>query len=81
MELPVLFWKLLLGGENVEKWSDHQEKKFFTDNAVQVLIPFQGGHRGLLKLYVHLGEGIRIDSESIGILFAFWSSKKWVGEF
>ena len=37
---------MLLGGANVEEWGDHQEKKFFIDNAVQALIPFQGGTSG-----------------------------------
>ena len=58
LELHVLFWEWLLGSANVEKWADHQKKKFFTDNAVQALIAFQEGHPGLLKVYVHLGEGV-----------------------
>ena len=66
---------MLLGGANVEEWGDHQEKKFFIDNAVQALIPFQG------DIGAYLGEEIRIYSESIGILFAFWPSKKWVEKF
>ena len=37
----VSFWAFLLGGANVEKWGDHQKKKFFIDNAVQALIPFK----------------------------------------
>ena len=41
LELHVLFWELLLGGANVEKWCDHQENKFFIDNAVEALILFQ----------------------------------------
>ena len=44
----------------MEKWGDHQEKKFFIDNAVQALIPFQEGHRALLKFYAHFGEGVSL---------------------
>ena len=60
LELHVLYLVLLLGGANVEKWGDHQEEKFFIDNAVQALIPFQEGHRALLKFYAHFGEGVSL---------------------
>ena len=40
----------------MEKRGEHQEKKFFINNAAQALIPFKEGHRGLLKLYIYLGE-------------------------
>ena len=40
----------------MDKWGDHQKKKFFVDNAAQALILFKEGHQGLLKLHVHLGE-------------------------
>ena len=60
LEYHVLFSGLLLGGANVEKQGDYQEKKFFIDNTVQVLIPFKEKHRGLLKLHVQLGEGVSL---------------------
>ena len=44
----------------MEKQCDYQEKKFFIDNTVQVLIPFKERHRGLLKLHVQLGEGVSL---------------------
>ena len=30
----------------------------FIDNAVQALIPFKEGHGSVLKLHIHLGEGV-----------------------
>ena len=43
---------------NAEKWSEHQEKKFFINKSVEVLIPLKEGYQGLLKLHVTLeGEG------------------------
>ena len=38
---------------------DHQDNKFPID-VVQVLILFKEGHRGQLKLHVHLGEGVLV---------------------
>ena len=29
---------MLLGGSNAEKWGDHQKKKFFINNSVEVVI-------------------------------------------
>ena len=43
---------LLLGGSNLEKWGDHQKKKFFINNSVEALIPFKEEHQNLLKLPV-----------------------------
>ena len=60
LELHVLFLGVAVGGENVKKWCDNQEKKFFRDNVVQVLIPFQEGYRGLLKFYVNFEEGVSL---------------------
>ena len=42
----------------MEKWSDHQNTKLFIDKAVQALILFKEEHLGLLKLHVHLGDGV-----------------------
>ena len=39
----------------MENWGDHQEKKFYMDNAVHALHLFKEGHQILLKLHVHLG--------------------------
>ena len=38
----------------MEKWGDHQNKKFFGNNSVEALIPFNEGHQDLLKLHVLL---------------------------
>ena len=70
------FWESLLGGVNVGKWGDRQEKKFFIDNAVQALIPFQVGHQALLKLYVHSEEGISVCEKGKNFL---WSGKITLG--
>ena len=35
LELHILFLGLPIGDSNMEKWGDHQEKKFFIDNVVQ----------------------------------------------
>ena len=32
---------LLLGSSNEEKWGDHQKKKFFINNSVEVVISFK----------------------------------------
>ena len=48
------FW-FLLGDPNAEKWSEHQEKKFFINKSVEVLIPLKEGYQSLLKLHVPLG--------------------------
>ena len=32
------FGRLLLGGSNAGKWSDHKKKIFFTNNSVEVVI-------------------------------------------
>ena len=42
----------------MENWGDHQENKFYMDNAVHTLNLLKEGHQGLLKLHVHLGEGV-----------------------
>ena len=42
----------------MEKWSDHQNTKLFIDKAVQALILFKEEHLGLLKLHVHLEDGV-----------------------
>ena len=42
---------LLLGGSNAEKWGDHQNKKFFLYNSVEVVISLMEKHQGLLKLH------------------------------
>ena len=39
LECHVLFLGLLLGGANVERRGDDEEKKFFIDNTAQALIP------------------------------------------
>ena len=52
----------------MEKWVSHQEKKFFRDNAVQALIPFKEGHRGLVKLYAHLREEVPVWEKGINFL-------------
>ena len=31
----------LLGDSSVEKWSDHQKKKFFINKSIQALIPLK----------------------------------------
>ena len=46
---------LQLGGSNAGKWVDHQKKKFFMNNSVEALIPFNEGYQGPLKLHVPLG--------------------------
>ena len=53
----------------MEKWGDHQKKKFFIDNVVQALIPFKDGYRDLLKLHVYLGEGTSMLEKKEGIFF------------
>ena len=68
VRIAALFLGLLLRG-NVEKRGNHQEKKFFIDNAVQALIPFKEKHRGLLKLHVQLGEGVSVWQKKEGIFF------------
>ena len=35
-------------------------EKFFIDNSAQGLITFKERHRGLLKLYLQLGEGVSV---------------------
>ena len=45
----------MLGDPNAEKWSEHQEKKFFINKSVEVLIPLKEGYQSLLKLHVPLG--------------------------
>ena len=55
------FGGFLLGGSNVEKWSDHWKKEFFiNDYSAEALIPLKEGHQGLLKQHVRLHEGINI---------------------
>ena len=44
--------ELLLGDSNLEKWNDHQNKKFFTNKSIRALIPLKEGYQGLLKLHV-----------------------------
>ena len=60
LECHVLFLGLLLGGANVEKRGDDQEKKFFMDNIVQALTGFKERHWGLLKLHVQSREGVSV---------------------
>ena len=60
---------MLLGSANLEKQGDDQKKKFFMDNTVQALIPFKERHRGLVKLYVQLAEGVLVFEKKKGILF------------
>ena len=53
-----LFFCWEIQDPNAEKWSEHQEKKFFINKSVEVLIPLKEGYQGLLKLHVTLeGEG------------------------
>ena len=49
---------LQLGSSNVEKWVDHQRKKFFINNSVEALIPFRGTSGPILKMHVLLGVGL-----------------------
>ena len=51
----------------MENWGDHQEKKFYMDNAVHALHLFKEGHQILLKLHVHLGEGVILWENKEGI--------------
>ena len=55
--LHIFFAGLLLGGSNVEKWVDHQKKKFFISHSIEALIQFKEENQGPLKLYVPLGKG------------------------
>ena len=38
----------------MEKWGDHQNRKFFVNKFVEALIPFNEGNQGLLNLHVPL---------------------------
>ena len=51
------------------KAGEHQEKKLFIDNTVQALLPFKDRHKGLLKLYVQLREGVSVWGKKDGISF------------
>ena len=42
----------LLGDSNLEKWNDHQKKKFFINKSIRALIPLKEGYQNLLKLHV-----------------------------
>ena len=45
------------------------KNKSFIDNVVQAFSSFKEGYRGLLKLDVHLGEGILVLKKKEGIFF------------
>lgn len=45
------------------------KNKSFSDNVVQAFSSFKEGYRGLLKLDVHLGEGILVLKKKEGIFF------------
>lgn len=47
-----LFFGLLLGGPNAEKWGKYPKKKFFINNFIEALILFKKELQGLLKLHV-----------------------------
>ena len=49
---------LKLGGSNAELWGDDRNKKLLMNNSVEVLIPFNEGHQGLLKLHIPSGWGV-----------------------
>ena len=61
----------LLEDANVEKWGDLQQKKIFIDNAVKALIPFKNSERdrSLLKLHLHLEEGVSMSEKKDRIFF------------
>ena len=61
------FEGIVVGRFKCKKWGDHQKKKFFINNALNI-------HQSLLKLHVPLGwvspkEGIFFEVE---IFFIFW---------
>ena len=55
----------------MEKWGDLQQKKIFIDNAVKALIPFKNSERdrSLLKLHLHLEEGVSMSEKKDRIFF------------
>ena len=52
---------MLLGDSNCEKWGGGQKKKFFINNAVEVLILLKQGYQFLFRLCVPLGESSNVD--------------------
>ena len=61
-----LFGRIVVGKFKCGKMGDHQRKKFFINNSVEVLIPFNKEHQVLLKLPVSLvwGWGVRVWGEN-----------------
>ena len=57
-----LFGRIVVGKFKCGKMGDHQRKKFFINNSVEVVIPFNKVHPVLLKLPVSLvwGWGVRV---------------------
>ena len=53
--LVYTFIGLQLGGSHPKERGDHRKKKFFINNSVEALIPFNEEHQDLLKLQVLLG--------------------------
>ena len=60
---PFPLLSAIVGGTNIKKWGDHQEKKFSIDNTAQAPIPFKEGHRSPPKLFVHLEEDVLVWEE------------------
>ena len=59
------------GGSDAEKRSNHQNKRFFMNNSVEALIPFNEGYQSLLKVHVpffRVGEKLGL-SPTEGIFF------------
>ena len=47
-----IVWGIMAGKYKCGKMGDHQKKEIFINNSVAVLISFNEGHQGLLKLHV-----------------------------
>ena len=74
MELHILkIWK------KMETWGDHQKKKLFIDNSVQVLILFKEGHQGLLKMNAPLGAGVLRLGKKRKEFSSRWKKNVWGG--
>ena len=66
---------LKLGGSNAELCGDDRNKKLLMNNSVKVLIPFNEGHQGLLKLHIPSGLGEVSMRENEAILSCIVSGK------
>ena len=67
-----LFGRIVVGKFKCGKMGDHQRKKFFINNSVEVLIPFNKEHQVLLKLPVF---GVGVGGSSVGEKWSYL--QKW----